>query len=273
MNTTWKDEFMDTDSVLFKNRKEIRKVNPTNDLMQVSKIMKQPWTSRSVRTKYLTNKYTPATTYRKTRQQKKVYIPYRIYEEGRESLSQLLCPMDEEPMNWRVGLFVNIPGHTFSLVVDMTKDSTSKPFIKSVLVMDTVILTKKAYAPQFDAIDAAVAMALKDVSCTSQDLFDILKRVHRPIIGRIFYLQKNEQGGYCQHWNTYFLYQVLVKHEDPNAMFNRLAAMGYKRTEELIRDFANEAVNEYTPSIPLQMESPTPREREQLDFEEEMQSL
>lgn len=50
--------------------------------------------------------------------------------------------------------------------------------------------------------------------------------------------------GFCQHWNTFFLYMVLVRNHTPRGIFKQVAALQPEERRDLIQDFSNELAQE-----------------------------
>jgi len=53
-------------------------------------------------------------------------------------------------------------------------------------------------------------------------------------------LQEQEVEGFCQHWDTFFLYMTMVRGLDPTRIFERLAQLYPTQRKKLIQNFANE---------------------------------
>lgn len=263
----------DSDVALFKVGPVPGWVNLDPRLVFWSKQMKTIWTNPEVRDRYLNEKYDTQTYDQRIQKAVKYdlaqnlqpndytveqFMKYPHYPATAsfgfqrvhiaKAVQKLMCMPDQT--SWQVGLFAILPGHTFSIVVQMGKRSppfTDDPptcFIERILILDTIIFDKFNIPMQYRKQDVAIAITLNSVLPVPQNLFELVNRVWRPKNNSLtIYLQENEKG-FCQHWNTYFLYQVLVLNEDPDLMYARLASMSPQARQQLIVDFANDAASE-----------------------------
>lgn len=237
------------------------KVQPPPQLLRIAQTMKLPWEHPSVRARYLNAKYnTGEIRTVMTRSHEIASTPF-IPRSPREQtiLEQLMCPeKNAGAAYWKLGLFVEDPGHTFSIIVSISRKQSaegSRCVIDDILILDTVIFNRENdwFAGKTKE-NIAIAMALNYALSSAQksdpdNLFDLVQRVRRPMTeGPTTFLQKDEEHGFCQHWNTYFLFQILVMHEDPEQMYERLIDMKPEERWKLIVNFANDAV-----TIPIQM--------------------
>lgn len=268
-------ELDDSDVALFKTNKPVPGwINLDPRLVFWSQQLSRVWIEPEVREKYLVEKY-GTQTYEKRIQKAaehdmkqnlqpnnyaiEQFMKYPHYPATAsfgfervhiaKAIQNLMCMPDQS--SWRLGLFVHVPGHTFSIVVQMGKRSppfTEDPptcFIERIFILDTIIPDKFDVPMEYVKQDIAIAITLNSVLPIPQNLFDLVDRVWRPRVeSGLILLQEHEKEGFCQHWNTYFLYQVLVKDEDPGAMYDRLVSMSPEARQELIVDFANEAASE-----------------------------
>ena len=53
-------------------------------------------------------------------------------------------------------------------------------------------------------------------------------------------LQEQEEEGFCQNWDTFFLYMTMVRGFDPTRVFEALAWLYPPQRKKLIQNFANE---------------------------------
>jgi len=255
------DSIADDDLVLFEAVLPT-KPQPDPRLVHLGRRLKKPWEHSDVRARYLGVKYNlrePRTRRARNRQP----LPFRFTSpKAKEAVRRLMC-LDQGPPIWSVGLFVAKPEHTFAVIVTLIRqdrDGVPVCILDDILILDTVIAAKSSRASWVgtDSQEAiAIAMALKSVSQTPQDLFELVNRTRRPTSTQIsghVNLQQHEDHGFCQHWNTYFLYQILVMREDPEQMYERLLSMEPDERWRLIVDFANNAV-----SLPVQQPPQAPQ--------------
>jgi hypothetical protein len=218
-------------------------IQPTPQLLRWGQRLNKPWDHAQVRAQFLNEKYDETdASKRMTRSRAVVHTPFLFPYQARDAVQRLMCPPDA-PAQWKVGLFILVPGHTFAVIVSLIRRETGC-FIDDILVLDTAILKRGESSVKQKREDIAIAVALHSVSSHPENIFDLVQRVRRPVTdGPTTLLQENEgDDGFCQHWNTYFLYQILVRHEDPTQMYERLIAMGPRERWDLIVEFANDAV-------------------------------
>lgn len=250
------------DAVMFQFVMPESVAQPGPNLLRLSQRMKRPWEHASVRAQYLNAKYNTGDVSMVTRSQQFAATPFfPLTPPQQNALKHLLCPSDLDP-TWKVGLFVEDPGHTFSVIVSLVRmdsgsENGSSCVIDDILILDTVILKRGEWFASIAGQNIAIAMALNYSmpGARPENLFDLVNRVRRPVtdVATTFLQAEEGDDGFCQHWNTYFLYQILVKREDPEAMYERLIAMGPQKRWQLIVNFANAAVSDSAvTSIPVQ---------------------
>lgn len=67
---------------------------------------------------------------------------------------------------------------------------------------------------------------------------DIMMRIRLPLTGE-FNLQDGEQPGYCQSWDSYMVYNILVRGTEPCKLFGRLNRLPEKKRQQRVVNFTN----------------------------------
>ena len=80
---------------------------------------------------------------------------------------------------------------------------------------------------------------------TLEDIFYVTNVVKSRSVDQPIRIQEGEgKEGFCQHWDTFFLYMTMVRGFSPLDVFERLARMSAKERSELIYNFSNEVAQE-----------------------------
>ena len=154
------------------------------------------------------------------------------------NLINLMCSYEVK----RIGLFLRItpPSHTFGAILEKDKNGDK---IKSVTLLNTYSWEngkKQKY------IYLMVALHLYRLVCGKQNfrsLLHCIKQVH-PTGKKQFNFQDGDPGaGFCQHWNTFILYKILVGGKGPKAVFDALEQMSALERGTKIFEWANRVVN------------------------------
>lgn len=169
-------------------------------------------------------------------------------------LPDALVDFMESPDVTHFGLFVRVapPPHTFAAVVEKRRrPSGSGPVVKHVLLLNLWEYDR----PTQNYVRLAVARALYRLTAPytrvsggrQQHFRQVLARTRqvRPPGVADFNLQAGDpDGGFCQHWNSFMLYHVLVEGRQPADVFAELHALSPQQRGALIVDWSNWAAGQ-----------------------------
>jgi len=138
----------------------------------------------------------------------------------------------------QIGLFVAIPGHIFSVLV-----SKEGNVVTDITIMNTALFPVGYTSP--DTVEhrfgiVKVLLYAVDPINTFVDLMNRCHVVESNIVTTPQSIQSREKHGYCQHWDTFFLYNTMVIGMEPRDVFERVLGMEWGAREEMIRQFAND---------------------------------
>ena len=137
-----------------------------------------------------------------------------------------------------IGLYVETLGHIFSVLV-----SKEGNVVTDITMMNTVLYPIGYTSPdivreRFGIVK--VLMYAVDPINTFVDLMNKCHVVQSDLVATPQYIQQREDDGFCQHWDTFFLYNTMVIGMNPRHVFERVLGMEWGEREEMIRQFANE---------------------------------
>ena len=153
--------------------------------------------------------------------------------------------LDEEITS--IGMFVAIPyTHIFSVL--LTKD---KDYIKDITIMDTNLYPYwYIYDEKYEqSLITQIIIALSsDIwNTTNEQSFAYYKSITHFVHSNVpepINLQEHEEQGFCQHWDTFFLYMTMVRGMTPKQVFRNVARMAPDERNEMMIDFINQVAQE-----------------------------
>lgn len=185
-----------------------------------------------------------------------------------------LIDLLRDPTLRQIGVYVTYhirnAWHIFSVLVE--KDGNT---LVNVTVMDTYMFPmvyddidqsqwQIAYKEKVRFYLAIQLLHLADGSANTLDqLMAVTQYVTSDIIDEPANLQEEESEGFCQHWDTFFLYMTMVRGVDPTRLFEKLARLYPTPRKRLIQNFANDMAAQaqvkpfvgdlFPSSVPIQM--------------------
>jgi len=143
--------------------------------------------------------------------------------------------------------------HIFSVLVKKEQE-----IITGVTMMDTVLypvsyddsVSDWEFEYDYNRVEqlrfslAMRLLFLVDGKNTLESIMMATQFVKSREIGRTVDIQEGEGEGFCQHWDTFFLYMTMVRGFHTIDVFNRLARMQPLERQKLIYNFTNEIARE-----------------------------
>lgn len=138
----------------------------------------------------------------------------------------------------KIGLYISDRGHIFATLVSKSGD-----LITDIAIMNTIVYPKDYIdldrAQEKFFIVEAIMHAAPAVN-TFAHLMSVCHHMHSKHIAKPYYLQKREVSGFCQHWDTFFLYHTMVKGMPPEYVFQEVMQMDPNARIEMIMNFTNQ---------------------------------
>jgi hypothetical protein len=155
-----------------------------------------------------------------------------------KSYGEHLKPLMSDEKLTEIGLYVGTLGHIFSVLV-----SKEGNVVTDITIMNTVL-----YPIGYTSLDTVrerfgivkVLLYAVDPVNTFVDLMNRCHHVHSNLVNTPQYIQSREDVGYCQHWDTFFLYNTMVVGMEPRDVFERVMGVEWGAREEMIMQFAND---------------------------------
>lgn len=140
-----------------------------------------------------------------------------------------------------------VMAHIIAIIVTFNQDAS---LVTRVLWLNTWnILGERAN----DVCMASVASALTNL-VPQQSAEMIMQAMELPLSPG-YNLQDGEKKGYCQSWDSYLIYHVLVLHENPGQLFQHLLRLAPRQRQQALLDFTNALVYNRTPTtLPVHVE-------------------
>jgi hypothetical protein len=138
----------------------------------------------------------------------------------------------------KIGLYVQTYGHIFSVLVSKEGNVVTDITIMNTILYPIGYTSSDTRRERFGIVK--VLLYAVDPINTFVDLMNICHHVHSNLVTTPQYIQSREKDGYCQHWDTFFLYNTMVIGMEPRDVFERVLRMEWGAREEMIMQFAND---------------------------------